>query len=252
MKISLFQQNIEWLDPEANWQKIEQTMSTLCDTDLLVLPEMCTSGFVTNPAYEAVEAAAAVEARLLQLAAKYNMAVTGSFAVSDNGHRHNRMYFATPEGHIEHYDKKHLFRPGMEHMGYEPGEDRVVVSWRGLRFMLCVCYDLRFPVWLRYSEAYEYDVLICVANWPKQRQLAWNVLLRARAIENQAYCIGVNRVGSDDMCEYIGGTQAVHPYGHTVAETAEGEECVCTFEPDEDKLLSYRQKFPCLQDADRF
>lgn len=253
MQITLFQQDIAWLDKEANWQKIEQTLGNHPQTDLLVLPEMCSTGFVTKPEAGQTETDSIVADRLLALAKKYGTALCGSFAVScADGHQHNRCYFVTPEGDVHHYDKHHLFRPGFEHEGYEPGGSQVVASWRGVRFLLCTCYDLRFPVWLRNTPQNQYDILICVANWPSARQLAWNVLLRARAIENQAYCLGVNRIGTDTMCEYLGGTCAIHPYGHPVAECADNTECTCTFEPDLEKLASYRQKFPSLGDSDQF
>ena len=259
MTISLFQQDIKWLDPEANYRKIEQVLVDNPQTDLLVLPEMCNTGFVTLPKPGQTEKAEVTELRLIELARKYNTALCGSFAVSSqwpaaDGQtttvNFNRCYFVTPEGDVHHYDKHHLFRPGQEHAGYQAGNERVVVEWRGIRFMLCVCYDLRFPTWLRYRNDSPYDILVCVANWPAARQLAWETLLRARAIENQAYCIGVNRVGCDMMCEYRGGTCAIHPYGHAVASCTDNEETVCNFEPDMEKLMDFRRKFPSLDDMD--
>ena len=254
MNISLFQQDICWLEPQANYRKIEKVLQDNPDTDLLVMPEMCATGFVTIPQTGQIETAASVEARLGTLAKKYNTALCGSFAVeiAANGTNANRCYFVTPEGDLHHYDKHHLFRPGMEHKGYTAGDRQVVVEWRGLRFMLTVCFDLRFPIWNRFSADEPYDILICVANWPAARQLAWDTLIRARAIENQAYCIGVNRVGHDTMCDYQGGTCAIHPYGHAVATCPDGEESICTFTPDMEKLASYRQKFPTLADEDQF
>ncbi|MCR5360610.1 MAG: nitrilase family protein [Bacteroidales bacterium] len=253
MNICLFQQDICWLDAEANYRKIETTLQQNPQSDLLVMPEMCTTGFITLPRHGQIEPSDMVEKRLLALANKYGTALCGSFAVqvSDTANA-NRCYFVTPEGNIAHYDKHHLFRPGQEHMGYQTGKSRVVVEWRCVRFLLVVCYDLRFPVWTRYREDSPYDVIICVANWPQARQLAWDTLLRARAIENQAYCIGVNRVGRDTMCDYAGGTCAIHPYGHAVASVADATEGTCSFEPDLDMLASFRQKFPSLGDADDF
>ncbi|MBQ0058024.1 MAG: nitrilase family protein [Bacteroidales bacterium] len=255
MKISLFQQDIHWLDPTANWHKVEQVLIDHPDTDLLVLPEMCTTGFDTAPVIEQIETEQATEHHLCQLARQYGTAIVGSFAIretSGNG-MFNRCYFATPEdGCIAHYDKKHLFSPGGEDRQFESGNSQVVAEWRGIRFMLSVCYDLRFPVWLRNTEQLRYDILVCVANWPDSRQLAWDTLIRARAIENQAYCIAVNRVGDDKTCHYVGGTSAIHPYGHAVANCNDNEEGICSFSPDMDKLISYRTKFPSLQDADAF
>lgn len=253
MVISLFQQDITWLDTTANFAKIEAQLNQNPHTDLLVLPEMCVTGFVTNPQPGDIETAASVEARLLALAAKYNTALCGSFAVSlPDGTNRNRCYFVTPEGSVHFADKHHLFSIGGEQKGYLPGHDRVVVEWRGIRFLLLICYDLRFPVWSRITEAEPYDVLVCVANWPQQRRLAWDTLLSARAIENQAFVIGVNRVGSDTMCNYDGGTRVIHPYGHILAQCPDNVESSCTFEPDMQKLGDFRKKFPSLLDADVF
>lgn len=250
MLITLFQQDIQWLDPSANYQKIEQTLRQSAETDLLVLPEMCNTGFVTRPMTGQIETAEEVEKTLQNLARNYNTAICGSFAVSTPEGNRNRCYFVTPEGTVHHYDKHHLFTPGKEDLGYAAGEERVIVEWKGIRFMLIVCYDLRFPGWNRNRLDSTYDILICVANWPKARQLAWDTLLRARAIENQAYCIGVNRVGTDTMCDYQGGTCAIHPYGHAVASCKDNQEDICSFSPDMEKLNDYRRKFPSLRDQD--
>jgi len=252
MNIALFQQDVSWLDPASNYDKIEQVLQSHADADLLVLPEMCTTGFVTLPQSGQIELANQVEDRLLQLSATYATAICGSFAVKTKDGNRNRCYFITPDGDVYFYDKHHLFRPGMEHKGYTEGNQRCIVLWRGVRFLLLVCYDLRFPVWSRYTDASPYDIMLCVANWPDKRQLAWDVLLRARAIENQAYCVGVNRVGSDTMCQYKGGTCAIHPYGHPIVACPDFLEDVCMFLPDMEQLKSFRQKFPSLGDADDF
>lgn len=253
MRITLFQQDIDWLDPAANYAKVESVLVADPSIDLLVLPEMCATGFVTNPRPSDVEAVADVEQRLLTLAARHQTALCGSFAVAlPDGTNRNRCYFATPEGQLHHADKHHLFSIGGECSGYQAGQERVVVEWRGIRFLLLVCYDLRFPVWARNTEALPYDVLVCVANWPQQRRLAWDTLLAARAIENQAFVIGVNRVGQDTMCAYDGGTRALHPYGHVLAQCPDGQEATCSFEPDMKKLGDFRLKFPSSLDADVF
>lgn len=252
MKISLYQQDIAWLDPEANYLKIESVLMSNPDTDLLVMPEMCSTGFITEPKPGQIETPEAVETRLKALSTKYNTALCGSFAVETAECNRNRCYFVTPEGKVYFADKHHLFSPGGEAKGYRAGKEKCIVEWNGLRFLLLVCYDLRFCVWSRNTEAEAYDVMICVANWPSQRQLAWSTLLPARAIENQAYVIGVNRVGQDKFCPYSGGTMAIHPYGHAVAQCANLQEDVCTFEPDINKLFDFRKKFPCQTDADKF
>lgn len=253
VRITLFQQDIIWTDPTANYNRIESVLSQCTDTDLLVLPEMCSTGFVTCPRLHPIELQADVEQRLLSLSSRYQKAICGSFAVTlPDGSNRNRCYFATPEGQLYFADKHHLFSIGGEHMGYLPGQERVVVEWHGVRFLLLVCYDLRFPVWSRFTDESPYDILVCVANWPQQRRLAWDTLLAARAIENQAYVIGVNRVGQDNICPYDGGTRAIHPYGHIVAQCPDNEESVCSFEPDMQKLGDFRRKFPSSHDADRF
>lgn len=252
MLISLFQQDIAWLSPEQNYQKIESVLQQHPETDLLVLPEMCTTGFVTKPQPGEIEEAADIEHRLLTLSQRYNTALCGSFACHLADSNRNRCYFVTPEGNVYYADKHHLFTIGGEHLGYKPGQERCVVEWRGIRFLLLVCYDLRFPVWTRFTDDAPYDVMVCVANWPLQRRLAWDTLLAARAIENQVYVIGVNRIGIDNMCPYDGGTRAVHPYGHLVAQCENNKEEVCSFEPDIEKLEDFRKKFPSHRDSDRF
>ena len=252
MKISLYQQDIQWLDPEANYLKIESVLSSNRDTELLVMPEMCSSGFVTSPDASQLELPEQVIGRLKSLAEKYQTALCGSFAVNDGGTCCNRAYFVTPEGGVWQADKRHLFAPGGEAQDYTPGQSKCIVQWRGIRFLLLVCYDLRFPVWSRYTPDAPYDIVIYVANWPTKRQLAWDTLLVARAIENQAFAIGVNRVGEDPACQYAGGTRAVHPYGHILAECPMGEESVCSFDPDMEKLMEYRLRFSSLVDSDRF
>lgn len=252
MKISLFQQDIIWLDPEANYLKIESVLMSHPDTDLLVMPEMCSTGFITNPSAGQIEKAGDVEERLKALAEKYNTALCGSFAVETAECNRNRCYFVTPEGEVHYADKHHLFSPGGEAKGYKAGDKKCIVEWHGIRFLLLVCYDLRFCVWSRLTDEEPYDMMVCVANWPSQRQLAWNTLLPARAIENQAYVLGVNRVGQDNMCPYSGGTVAIHPYGHVVAQCEDNQEGVCSFEPDIEKLKDFRKKFPSQVDADKF
>lgn len=253
MQIALFQQNINWLAPAENYAKIESQLSSHPEIDLLVMPEMCNTGFVTAPDPEDVEPIEVVEQRLLQLSARYQTALCGSFAVTvGHNDNRNRLLFVTPEGDVFHYDKHHLFTIGGEAHGYVAGQEHDIISWRGIRFLPIVCYDLRFPVWSRNKSAEAYDILLCVANWPKPRRLAWNTLLAARAIENQCYVVGVNRVGDDTVCHYDGGTRVVHPYGHLVAQCPDEEESLCLFTPDMQKLEDFRRKFPSLKDADSF
>ena len=160
------------------------------------------------------------------------------------------MYFVEPDGKVTHYDKRHLFSYSGEDKHYEAGKERVIVEFRGVRFFLQVCYDLRFPVFGRNCD--DYDVAIYVANWPDKRRMAWDILLRARAIENQAVVIGVNRVGTDPMCNYDGGTVAIDFFGFVAAACADNTEEVVTYEVKMNELRHYRDKFPSLADSDDF
>lgn len=263
MKITLYQQDIIWRNPSANYEKIEAQLKALPDTDLLIMPEMCTTGFDMRPG--SLESHQRVLAKLQHLAQMYNTALCGSLAVEEgNGMQsieaageetdsrlYNRCYFVTPRDAVW-CDKRHPFRVGGEDRIYEAGQKKVIVEYQGIRFLLLTCYDIRFPVWARYTKQEPYDILLCVANWPEARQLAWDTLLAARAIENQAYVVGVNRVGEDLFGPYLGGSRAIHPYGHPVAECPAHTESTCTFEPDMEQLRSYHQKFPAWADADRF
>lgn len=252
MNIALYQQDIVWLDQEANYAKIEEKLKSDSSIDLLVLPEMCTTGFVTMPSSGQLSNGVTTTQRLKYLAAQYNTALCGSFAIEEEGKFYNRAYFVTPEGKAWSANKRHLFTPGGEGKLYQYGKERVVAEYMGVRFLLLVCYDLRFPVWSRYTDAQPYDIIVYMANWPTQRQLAWETLLPARAIENQAFVIGVNRIGNDLLCPYQGGTRAIHPYGHLVAQAPDNTEALVAFEPDMQKLHEFRTKFPCAVDADEF
>ena len=155
-----------------------------------------------------------------------------------------------PDGSVTWYDKKHLFTYGGEHLRFTAGTERVVVEWRGVRILLEVCYDLRFPVWARNRG--DYDMILYVASWPTPRVSAWSALLVARAIENQCYVAGVNRVGTDPACEYCGGSVIIDPYGKTIAACEMNQECEASAEVDMEKLNAFREKFPALNDADDF
>jgi predicted amidohydrolase len=181
-------------------------------------------------------------------AASTGAAIAGSVAVTDGKSYYNRFYFVKPDGSVAHYDKKHLFTYGGEHHRFTAGEERVVVEHCGVRILLEICYDLRFPVWARNRG--DYDMILYVASWPTPRVPAWSALLLARAIENQCYVAGVNRVGTDPSCEYCGGTVVIDPYGKTIAECPMGEESEASAVVDMDALEAFRQKFPVLEDRD--
>ena len=250
LNASLVQCQLAWENPEDNRKQFEDIISALPQpTDLVVLPEMFTTGFSMNALANAEEPGGATEQWLCEVARRQNCAVTGSIAVSVDDQVFNRMLFATPEG-IQVYDKRHLFRMAGEHKRYAPGNERIVVKWRDWRINLQVCYDLRFPVFSRNRS--DYDMLIYVANWPAPRAMHWRALLIARAIENQAAVIGVNRIGSDaNGMEYSGDSLAVSPDGKLLADMRD-EDGVVQVCFNAKQLLDYRQKFPCHMDADAF
>lgn len=252
MRVALLQTSIIWNDPEQNMLHIDEVVnSSTPDFDLLLLPEMFTTGFAVDPSTAQADQGTALQ-WMLSLAARLDAAVAGSLMVNEDGHFYNRLYFVLPDGIVHAYDKRHLFAYGGEDRHYVPGTDRVIVNFRGIRFMLQVCYDLRFPVWSRYAEGCEYDALIYVANWPDSRREVWDTLTKARAIENQCYVLAVNRVGTDTVCEYSGGSRVISPYGKVVDEARNGEEQLLFAELDVERLAAFRQKFPVLQDRDPY
>lgn len=251
MKISLIQMNLAWCDTTTNLHHAETMIKNAPGADVYVLPEMFTTGFCMEPQRIAESMEGPSLQWMCRVASEVNAAIVGSVATiaAEGGYR-NRMYFVEPDGKVTHYDKRHLFSYSGEDKHYEPGTDRVIVSFRGVRFFLQVCYDLRFPVFARNCD--DYDVAIYVANWPDKRRMAWDTLLRARAIENQAVVIGVNRVGTDPMCVYDGGTAAIDFFGFVAAKCDDHTEQVITYEVKMDELQHYRDKFPSLADSDDF
>lgn len=250
MKISLLQQDIVWGNPAANQEKSETMLKALEKSDVYVLPEMFSTGFATQPEDIAEKDCSSLQ-WMQKMAKELDAAICGSVATEEDGKFCNRFYFVKPDGEYSYYDKHHLFTYGGEHKRFSRGEDRVEVEFRGVRFLLQVCYDLRFPVFARNNGDEPYDVALYVASWPTSRIEAWNTLLHARAIENQCYVAAVNRVGDDPACQYSGGTMLIDAYGKTVAECERGKECAITLELDLESLKAFRQKFPVLADADR-
>ena len=248
MKITLLQRDIVWGNPAENLKRAGEALTRLPKSDLYVLPEMFSTGFIAEPSGAAENNGGETLAWMRQTAQLLNAAIAGSVAASTEKGNCNRFYFVKPDGTEVFYDKRHLFTYGGEDKRYTAGTERVVVEHCGVRFMLSVCYDLRFPVWLRNHE--DYDCLLVVASWPTVRLGAWNTLLHARAIENQCYVCGVNRVGKDPVCEYSGGTQCIDAYGRDVAVCGAGEETAITVELDMEKLNAFRKKFPVLKDRD--
>ncbi len=217
-------------------------------SDLYVLPEMWTTGFVVKPEEFSCYGTRSLE-RMKCIAVKNKCAICGSMITRDEDGYHNRLYFVFPDGSSSHYDKRHLFSMGGEDKFYSRGNERVIVEYLGTRFLLLICYDLRFPVWQRNND--DYDAMIIVANWPGKRKDVWNILLRARAIENQCYAIGANRTGKDPYCAYMGDSAIIDAKGRVLAMAGEAERHVTASIEMED-LKRFRSKFPALEDRDIF
>ena len=251
MKISLIQMDLAWCNAEANLHRAEKLILSAPGADVYVLPEMFTTGFCMAPQHMAEPTEGPTLQWMRRMAAQMDAALVGSVAtITSEGSYRNRMYFVKPDGQVTHYDKRHLFSYSGEDKLYQAGTERVIVEFRNVRFFLQVCYDLRFPVFGRNVD--DYDVALYVANWPDKRRMAWDILLRARAIENQAVVIGVNRIGTDPMCNYDGGTAAIDFFGYVAACCDDNTEQAITYEVKMDELRHYRDKFPSLADSDEF
>ena len=250
LNATLIQCELAWEQPEDNRRQIGDVIAGLEHrSDLIVLPEMFTTGFSMNAIGNAEQPGGATQQWLQKLAVAYDCAITGSIAVHGDGGVYNRMLFATPD-EVHYYDKRHLFRMAGEHKRYLPGGERVIVKWRDWRILLQVCYDLRFPVFSRNRK--DYDLALYVANWPSLRRLHWRQLLVARAIENQACVIGVNRIGSDARgLDYSGDSLAVSADGNLLADL-ENRSGGVAVQLDAAALQAYRESFPCHLDADDF
>lgn len=258
MRITVCSLDIAWEDKKKNFSKIESIFSQIENPgDLFVLPEMFSTGFTMNTAL-AEDAAGETLKWMCKFAQDNNIAVLGSFPYTQNGREvFNRAYFVKPDGSWENYDKRHLFRMGEENNHYTRGEEKCIVNYNGVRIALNVCYDIRFPVWSR-NIGNKYDVLINIANFPQVRIDAIEPLIRARAIENMAYSIFVNRDGNDPMCVYCPSSQMYNFKGGSIAEEVFVTDCdgsrtqVLSAEIDIDALNDFRYKFPAWMDADTF
>lgn len=252
-RVSIVQQPLAWHDARANRAHFAAVLAPLAgETDLVILPEMFTTGFTMKPAQFAEPADGATRAWLLEQARILDAAVGGSVAVDDNGQYFNRFMVALPGGPTYWYDKRHLFRMAGEHRKYDGGDHALIIEWRGARLCPLVCYDLRFPVWSRRRPALDYDLLIYAANWPAARRDAWMTLLRARAIENQAYVAGVNRIGEDgNGIAHLGDSVVLDYTGQPLLELHDGARAA-TVTLDLAGLRGWRDKFPAHLDADAF
>lgn len=246
LKISGINLDISWKDKDANYHTIQKAAQYI-STDILLLPEMFATGFYMKPNEIADENEETLR-WMKSLAHERQTAVCGSVAVKENDVFYNRMYFVEPNGTFYSYDKRHLFSYSGEDKTYTPGKEKVIVHYKGWRILLQVCYDLRFPVFTRNND--NYDVILYVANWPKSRIDAWQTLLKARAIENQAYVFGLNRIGIDgNNLEYPESSYCYFADGTEVSSTSEN---IISAELIREKLENFREKFPFLSDRDDF
>lgn len=256
MKISICQTDIIWNDIDANLAHVEELIAGLEEgVDIAVFPEMFLSGFSMDTDKIAIEMNDPAIGRLRDIARRHNIALMGSLAIIDRRRDGttfpvNRLLFIAHDGTVLTYDKHHLFSPGGEHRHYAAGRDKCIIHYKGIRILPLICYDLRFPVWSRCRG--DYDLLVYVASWPDSRAYVWQTLLRARAIENVCYVIGVNRVGIDPYATYRGYSMAVDCKGMPVVRAKDGHEDCVTFVVRRHVIDSFRQKFPALDDADRF
>ncbi len=251
LNVSLLQRELHWEAPQANRDQFSADFEQLAtNTDLVVLPEMFTTGFSMASEKIAEDDASETLPWLLESAKQLDAAICGSLAVRENGAVYNRLLFVTPAGDTHVYDKKHLFRMSGEDKHYAAGEERKIVEWRDWRICLQICYDLRFPVWTRNRD--DYDLLLFVANWPAKRRMHWRQLLIARAIENQAYCIGLNRVGSDGNGLDYSGDSLVLAADGVILEDCKDRSGIFSSTLDYEQMATYRRKFPCHRDADAF
>lgn len=265
LKITTIQTSLEWENVEANLANFARHLQKIANaTDLIILPEMFNTGFTMNTTGVYEEMDGRTVSWLKQKAVEKGCVITGSLIVKDRGNYYNRLVWMKPDGTYEYYDKRHLFRMADEDRHFDYGKKRLIVELNGWRICPLVCYDLRFPVWSRNSDLSSnssgkmgnepvYDLLIYIANWPEPRSSAWSSLLPARAIENQVYVAGLNRIGQDGKgISYSGDTAVIDPYGRKISTTQDHQESIETLSLSMQLLVEFRKKFPVAMDADHF
>lgn len=252
IKITLVQHDISWEDPEANLESFTAILSGMEERpDLVLLPELFSTGFTMKSLELAEPMDGPAVKWMAGIALEYGISLAGSLIIAEGGKYYNRLIWMQADGRFHHYDKRHLFRMSGEEKHYSPGNRPLSVELNGFRFRPLICYDLRFPVWSRNRQ--DYDVLIYLANWPAPRRDVWNTLLKARALENQAFTIGVNRIGKDGMgILYSGETQAYDAKGKQLAYMGPGKAGTISLDLSLEELNAFRRKFPVWKDADAF
>lgn len=249
LKVTLVQTDLFWENKNSNLEHVSGMLENLDTTDLILLPEMFSTGFTMNAGHLAEDMAGQTVSWMADKASELDAVVAGSLIVRENGCFYNRFVWAGPDRKLQWYNKKHLFSMGGEDRYYTPGKERVTLEWRGWKIRLMICYDLRFPVWSYNHD--DYDLLVYAANWPESRQKVWKNLLVARALENQCYCAAVNRLGTDGTgLSHCGDSGLVSPRGDAV--WMGNAETVRTFSLSLTGLHQFREKFPVLCDRDSF
>ncbi len=268
LKVTIIQSDLFWEDKQKNLDALSQKISSIAEaTDLIVLPEMFTTGFSMHPEKFAEPLTGTTVNWMKAKAKEKNCVVTGSFICEEGGKHLNRLVWMNPDGTYSTYDKRHLFRMGDEDNHYGHGQKKIIVELKGWKICPLICYDLRFPVWARNKSVVrsgelvdkkgisplEYDLLIYVANWPERRAHPWKSLLIARAIENQSYVVGVNRIGNDGNDIYHSGDSVVlNAKGESISKTKSKEAFIETITLSYSELMEFRKMFPVMLDADDF
>ena len=251
LNICLIQSDIHWEDKTANLHHFESIIRHIHNADLIILPEMFTTGFSMNAEALWEDPEAETLQWMRQMSQISGAAITGSWIVKDMGKFFNRLYFVKPDGDYQCYDKRHLFTLAGEEKVYTAGTEKLVLEYKGWRIVPFICYDLRFPVWIRNVE--EADLIIFVASWPERRAKAWSSLLKARAIENMCYVAGLSRIGvDDDGINHIGASVVLNEFGDEVLELTNAVQDVQSITLQKDRMLRSREKFSFLSDRDRF
>lgn len=262
LKVTLVQTALHWENIDANLEMFSKKLAEVSNSDLIVLPEMFNTGFSMDVKKLAEKSEGKTMVWMREKAKEKNCLITGSLIIEENGKYFNRLIWMRPNGSYKKYDKRHLFRMAGEDKNFSQGNEKLIVELKGWKICPLVCYDLRFPVWSRNKGKLaignkqltsEYDILIYIANWPERRNHAWKILLQARAIENQCYVIGVNRVGRDgNNINYTGDSAVINPLGEVISNIEPGEEFVQTISLSRKELDEFRKAFPVGLDADEF
>jgi len=253
LTITLIQTHLHWEDKKANLEMLSKKIKSIKErTEIIILPEMFNTGFSMKPEILAETMNGETVQWMKKIAFDKKVIVTGSIIIAEDKRYYNRLIWMLPNGEYGVYDKRHLFAYGNEHTQFSAGGKRLIASVKGWKINLQVCYDLRFPVWSRQAAPGEYDLLVYVANWPDRRGIAWRTLLQARAIENQCYVAGVNRVGVDgNGINHAGDSMIVDPLGEILYQKTNDED-IFTYTLQKENLIEVRKKFPFLNDADSF